>query len=155
MTKKDGFLIIQSALCVLIAVLLSAAAIRIYLEGSAWQAAGHPSEWIYTREKAAAAIAPVIPLILISAAVTIAGLIMGIKDENKDKPVMDEEFNKMAAENRDFNKAGPEKAKKRITIRRILYAVAICFVVMGIFNGSMRDVLVKAIKICTECVGLG
>ncbi|MBQ8079164.1 MAG: thioredoxin [Oscillospiraceae bacterium] len=34
-------------------------------------------------------------------------------------------------------------------------AAAILFIVIGIFNGSMKDVLVKAIKICTECVGLG
>ncbi len=29
------------------------------------------------------------------------------------------------------------------------------FIILGIFNGSMRDMLVKAIKICTECIGLG
>ncbi|MBQ9027901.1 MAG: thioredoxin [Lachnospiraceae bacterium] len=40
-------------------------------------------------------------------------------------------------------------------MRRILMAAAILFIVMGIFNGSMKDVLVKAIRICTECVGLG
>ena len=28
-------------------------------------------------------------------------------------------------------------------------------VILGIMNGSMKDVLVKAIRICTECVGLG
>lgn len=29
------------------------------------------------------------------------------------------------------------------------------FIILGIYNGSMRDMLVKAIKICTECIGLG
>ena len=45
MTKKKVFLIVQSVLCVLIAVILSVAAVRIYMEGSAWQAAGHPADW--------------------------------------------------------------------------------------------------------------
>ena len=39
--------------------------------------------------------------------------------------------------------------------RVALVAVAICFIVVGIFNGSARDVLSKAVKICTECIGLG
>ena len=80
---------------------------------------------------------------------TIVGLYLGIRDEEAEKPARDVEITP------DFNKAGPEKLAKRTLIRRILLAAAVCFIVMGIFNGSMRDVLVKAIKICTECVGLG
>ncbi|MBE6924309.1 MAG: thioredoxin [Ruminococcaceae bacterium] len=34
-------------------------------------------------------------------------------------------------------------------------ALALVFIVVGIFNGSAEDVLTKAIKICTECIGLG
>ena len=33
--------------------------------------------------------------------------------------------------------------------------LAAAFVVLGIFNGGMEDVVQKAIKICTECIGLG
>ena len=33
--------------------------------------------------------------------------------------------------------------------------VAILFIVLGVMNGGLRDVLVKAINICTECIGLG
>lgn len=44
----------------------------------------------------------------------------------------------------------------RINIVRITVAViAVSFVIVGIFNGSMADVLKKAINICTECIGLG
>ena len=149
MTKQKVFLIVQSILCVLIAGLLAAGAVRIYLTGSAWQAAGHPADWIYTREKAAAVVVPALALILISLVMTIVGLYLGIRDEEAEKPARDVEITP------DFNKAGPEKLAKRTLIRRILLAAAVCFIVMGIFNGSMRDVLVKAIKICTECVGLG
>ncbi|MBR2797822.1 MAG: thioredoxin [Clostridia bacterium] len=36
-----------------------------------------------------------------------------------------------------------------------LVVIAIGLIVAGVFNGSARDVLYKAINICTECVGLG
>ena len=300
MSKSKIFLIVQSALCVLIAVLLSASAIRIYLEGSAWQAAGHPSDWIYTREKAAGALAPILPLILASIVMTIIGLVKDIRDEDADKPVQDPEISRdliaarvpqpspemareqdlqkklriggwigfavcmipifiyvtnadhftqtdaagldqnivaliafivpwtiaglaclvittvlqeksilretdaanaaikaakaaaapaqnadaAAAQSTDaasaqavgkvsaqapgtaaaqsaaktpapLNSISPETARRRILLRRVLMAAAVLFIVLGIFNGSMKDVLIKAIKICTECVGLG
>lgn len=40
-------------------------------------------------------------------------------------------------------------------IRIAVAAVAIVFIVLGIFNGGIADVLAKAINICTECIGLG
>ena len=40
-------------------------------------------------------------------------------------------------------------------IRVEVLAVAIVFIVLGICNGGMADVLSKAINICTECIGLG
>lgn len=36
-----------------------------------------------------------------------------------------------------------------------LYLAALLLLVVGILNGGMYDVLVKAVNICTECVGLG
>ena len=40
-------------------------------------------------------------------------------------------------------------------IRAILVLAALALIVAGLFNGSARDVLYKAINICTECIGLG
>ncbi|MBQ7416421.1 MAG: hypothetical protein IJW14_05250 [Oscillospiraceae bacterium] len=40
-------------------------------------------------------------------------------------------------------------------IRWAVFGVAVVFIVIGIFNGSAQDVLTKAVKICTECIGLG
>ena len=85
MTKNKIFLWVQTALCVLIAILLASSAVRIFIDGSAYQAAGHPSEWIYTREKAAAALMPILPLFLLSFAMTVYGLVKGIEDEEADK----------------------------------------------------------------------
>ena len=292
MAKNKIFLWVQTALCVLIAILLASSAVRIFIDGSAYQAAGHPSEWIYTREKAAAALMPILPLFLLSFAMTVYGLVKGIEDEEADKPVQDverardlvcarvaqpsEEMAKeralqkklqlggwigfavcmipillyitngahfaltdaegldhsivsmiayvvpwtvlglaclivttvlqgkstqreadaatalmkeaAAAKAAEAAKAGaesakaaeaakadaesakapaaakaaaplyntsPETARRRILIRRVLLVAAVIFVVLGVQNGSMKDVLVKAIRICTECVGLG
>lgn len=54
---------------------------------------------------------------------------------------------------RDFLK----KNERPITLGvRIAFVVcAVMFIVIGVINGGMSDVLNKAIKICTECIGLG
>ena len=218
MTKRKIFLIVQSALCVLIAVLLAVSAVRIFLEGSAYQAAGHPSEWIYTREKVAGPLTRILPLILVSLAITIFGLVkdcmlpilwyitsaahFALADpEGLDHSIvsmiafitpctvcglacliistvlqeksMQRESEAITARIKEEKEAGvvkppetvkadaalyktsPETARRRVLVRRVLLAAAVCFIIMGIMNGSMKDVLVKAIRICTECVGLG
>jgi hypothetical protein len=40
-------------------------------------------------------------------------------------------------------------------VKIAVLAAAVVFVIAGILNGSMEDMLIKAINICTECVGLG
>ena len=37
-------------------------------------------------------------------------------------------------------------------LRRSCYSLLI---VLGVLNGGARDVLAKAVKICSECIGLG
>lgn len=39
--------------------------------------------------------------------------------------------------------------------RAAMFALAVSLLALGAANGGMRDVLVKAINICTECIGLG
>ena len=41
------------------------------------------------------------------------------------------------------------------SVRGVLAAVAVTFIILGVFNQGMRDVLTKAINICMECIGLG
>lgn len=40
-------------------------------------------------------------------------------------------------------------------VRGVVLALAITFIGLGIWNGGARDVLVKAINICRECIGIG
>lgn len=45
--------------------------------------------------------------------------------------------------------------KHKKTIWAVLVAAAIVLIVFGVINGGARDVLAKAVKICSECIGLG
>ena len=52
----------------------------------------------------------------------------------------------------------PKKAENERAVRILraaLYAAALVMLIAGVMNGGMRDVLVKAVNICTECIGLG
>ena len=57
----------------------------------------------------------------------------------------------------------PKLPQRRIRlVRRVpwyayacVYALAAALIALGVHNGGLRDVLIKAIKICTECIGLG
>ena len=40
-------------------------------------------------------------------------------------------------------------------LQAVIIVAAVILILAGVFNGSARDVLYKAITICTECVGLG
>lgn len=46
-----------------------------------------------------------------------------------------------------------------MTRKRVLWltllAAAVLLTVLGILNGGVKDVLAKAIKICSECIGIG
>ena len=64
------------------------------------------------------------------------------------------------AENKDRLSPVPKAAKTEDNtrlrlIRWAVLAVAVVFIVVGIINGGANDVLLKAIVICTECIGLG
>ncbi|MBO5304999.1 MAG: hypothetical protein J6A99_04935 [Clostridia bacterium] len=42
-----------------------------------------------------------------------------------------------------------------LVCRCCVLVVGVVFVVLGVLNGGMADVLGKAVRICTECIGLG
>ena len=134
------FLIIQSILCVLLAVLMIAAVFGIYRDGTALRAE-NPLAVVYSREIVAKAFRVIIPLLFAAVGSAAAGLILGAKDENGLKPVKGGKVENKAAEGK--------------TLQKVLLIAAVVLIVAGIFNGSARDVFGKAVNICTECVGLG
>ncbi len=254
MTRTKLYLVMQVVLCVLLVVLLSASAVGIYREGLA-RRADNPRAAIYTRDIAAEKFAPLAPLSFFAIGMMIAGLVLGIRDENDEKPVKDlervrdltvarvatpsEAMRQAQAAQRRLCLAGwvifgicmvpvglylaradhfplndlegmfhalirvflpwaaagigalavtsllrerhvvreieaakaqlalekadgvsapviqPRSKPNPIALQAVVIIAAVAFIVLGIFNQSARDVLYKAITICTECVGLG
>ena len=158
MDKRKLILYINSALYGLWAILTAGSAISIYLEGSAYQAQGHPEAWIFTREKAAEAFGTFVPLLALAVVVTLICVIKGICDDGQDKPVADPDLISIYKAERETERdiqAEASKTKRLRAVKTALLIIAVIFVIAGIFNGSMEDMLIKAINICTECVGLG
>lgn len=64
---------------------------------------------------------------------------------------------KDAAKAGSVSRKAPDTKKKfpLNSLRLMIGVVAIWFIIIGIFNGGASDVLLKAIAICTECIGLG
>jgi len=142
MDRKKVFLIIQSVLYILLAVLLIAAVIGIYREGVAAKAEDVLA-WIFSREKIAESFRLIRPLFYITVGVSAAGLILGVKDEKGLKPV------------KGGRVQNPAPASREKILRIVLLIAAVCLLAVGVYNGSAMDVLGKAINVCTECIGLG
>ena len=154
MTRTKLFLIVQAVLCAVIAVLLAAGALSLYLDGAAKQAEGNLFYYMFTRERAGAKLLPVMPLLFCAFGLTVAGVILGIKDENAEKPVRDEKLLRDLGSIRE--KAVHQQADQKTRIlRTAVLAIALILIVIGILNGGLEDVLAKGAAICTECVGLG
>ena len=69
---------------------------------------------------------------------------------------------KLLLEKQKDNKKDPKDNKEKLIdsplfiniIRSVILITGITFVVLGIFNKGFEDVLIKAINICSECIGL-
>ncbi len=159
MDKARIFLIVQSAICIAAVLLLTGAALEIYSEGTA-RKAQDPTAYIYTREAAVKAAAPGAFLMLAGLCLSIAGGVLGIKDEKADRPVTDKDCMRNTVifgtagvyEGSGKRTFGPVKLKR---IRLIVLALSVILIIAGIVNGNMHAILVKAANICTECIGLG
>ena len=81
----------------------------------------------------------------------------GVYVDDKLKAAMAEKRGKTALAQRDMTDKRDRMADPRVLwgVRAVILAVGILFVVLGILNGGMADVLGKAVRICTECIGLG
>jgi len=154
MTRKKVFLITQSVFCALVAGLLAAAALRLYFDGAAKQAEGDLFYYIFTREKAGAALLPILPVFFCALGLTLAGLILDIRDENADKPVREEKLLRSLG-NIQARAVHQTATQGELYLRIAVITLAVCLIIAGILNGGLEEVLAKGAVICTECVGLG
>ena len=254
MTRSRVFLVLQTIICIALTVWLCVSAVGICQEGAA-RKSEQPMESVYTPKIAAEKAAPILPLFFAGLGLTIAGLVLGIKDTKAEKPVRDAELERdllvsrvtrpsegmlkerqrqkglkwvgwglfalcmapvlvymfdprhfpeadlegmflslmrvllpwtlvglgalavasilteksVRREMREANlriredsaqgiqpaQAPSDPPKKTARLQILLLAAAFAFIIAGVLNGSALDVLIKAITICTECVGLG
>ena len=154
MTRTKLFLIVQSVLCALVAGLLAAGALSLYLDGAAKQAQGDLFYYMFTREKAGAVLLPILPVFAVSLGMTIAGIILDIRDESAGKPVRDEKLLRDLGSIQD-RAVHQVAARNQIYLRVVVITLAVCMIIAGILNGGLEEVLAKGATICTECVGLG
>ena len=138
------FLSVYAAACCL---LLSLQCILLWARGNAAgnrDAAGQLLSPVISREKIAAMLRVSTPLLIGFLIAALLGCLL-----NTLQP----------ASKTALRSTGPMIPKSGVpaqrVIRIILFAAAILLIVLGIINGGMRDVLIKAIMICTECIGLG
>lgn len=103
----------------------------------------------FTYEDVASRLKSLIPLIISCAVLTVLAMLFSsakITDRHRK--------NISCQHQEDYAKASISK-RHLLIIRTILFVIALGFILWGAFNGGLYDVLVKAINICTECIGLG
>ncbi len=97
-----------------------------------------------------AAIVVLIPTCICMAMNLALQLLMQASIQREIRIYLSNDIKPSKADNEEMD----SQQKLRI-VRSLLLAVGIAFVVIGAFNGGAADVLGKAIRICTECIGLG
>ena len=155
MTWKKVCRILLAVMLAALTILLAAAAVRIWLEGSA-RKAEDPLAAVYTPENVAQALARIRPLLWAVIGMTAAGLVLDIGGEKGARPLPPRRAERKASASRPAAAAAgkpPERGTAAVQI--ILLLAAGVLIVLGILNGSLHDVLLKAINICSECIGLG
>ena len=144
MAWRKAYRVLFAVLLTALTVLLCAGAIRIWQEGAARQATD-PLAAVYTPEIVEAQLFRVRPLLWAVVAMAAAGPLPGVR--GGDSACIRAE--------KVSPPARVPSPKSTHAVRLVLLAAAVVFILLGALNGSLRDVLLKAINICTECIGLG
>ena len=142
MDKKRVILMsVQSLLCIVLVVILSAAVIGIYSEGVA-EKAQHPEVWVYTREKAADALLKGLPVFILAVATTITAAVMGVR--NEFKPVKDvrvmRDLTVLRVKEQSEEMKAEQKKRKLIHIGGwVLFGLCMIPILLYITNGAHFD----------------
>ena len=102
-----------------------------------------------------AAFAVVLPLSAIAVAIHIPRIYMAEKSSALELSLLKKSIKEQGAPAVSKKTSDDKKKDYSAYIKCALVVIAVAFVIVGAFNGGMVDVLQKAVKICTECIGLG
>lgn len=160
---KQIYQLFLSALIILLAVLICSSAVGIYQEGSR-RKAEDPLGSVYTKEAVEDAVSSIAPLFIAVAVLAGGGMLAGVRSDRRVKKTggpqgtpgtePSDEGSPARIEMAADTAAGG-KTRSRVILRVLLISAAVLCIIVGIFNGSMQDVFVKAANICSECIGLG
>jgi len=135
MKWRKVYLFMLAALLVGLTVLLSAAAVRIWQEGSL-RKAENPLAAVYTPENVKEQLLRISPLLIAVTVLTAAGLALGIRDEQYTRPAPSPEADRKMLASR-LGEPGVEirkERKKQRTIRWIRWtAFTLCMVPIAIY----------------------
>ena len=147
-TRVTRFLL--TAATIAVCLLLCWQAIDIYLTGNSpdnFSAPGVRIAPVYSREIVGERLAAISPALFLYLALVAAGLVLQAAGGEQKRP------SPLRAERPPA--APAERGRALPALRIALYAAAVVLIVLGVMNGGLWDVLVKAVNICTECIGLG
>ena len=137
---------VTAVLAVVTAVLLISSAIDIFCTGTLDLAENvAPAGDIYSVETVQAHFRVIAPVVYGFLASVVLGLILRLGGEEKPE----------IAKPSPIEKKAPANPKAIFAVRIAVAVIAVTLIVLGIANGGMYDVFVKAKKICMECIGLG
>ena len=134
--------ILTAILTVLAALAAIAQAVDLYRIGSAPEnlaGDGVYIEPVFSREKTAQRLERIAPVLTAWAVCALAGLFLPQSEKTGEKSPVSQ-------------KAAQRNPR---TARIVIALAAAALIALGVLNGGMHDVLVKAVNICTECIGLG
>ncbi len=135
-----------AVMTVMMCLLLVWQAADIYLTGNRpenFSAPGVRIRQVYSREDIAARFERFAPAVYVYLAAVAVGLVwQAAAGKEKPRPTA-------------IPPAAAKPARHLAAVRLVLLGAAAALVVLGAMNGGARDVLVKAVNICTECIGLG
>ncbi len=150
MNRSRFFRIVMMALTLALAGALCLSALILYADGMARRGEfASFMEPVFTRERVSDQLGRILPFFALwGIGLLAAGAAKGSARE-RSAPRKNE-----VAANRTSPSSVSEKPRRTVA-RAALYAAALAFLALGVLNGGLNDVLVKAINICTECIGLG
>ncbi len=101
------------------------------------------------------ALAGILPLAVCAIAVHIPKAYLIEKSCQRELEILKDSIKANGAPVSKRKEEAEGKVDYALVARYLIVGAAVALIILGIFNGGMSDVLEKAIKICTECIGLG
>ena len=142
MKRDRAIKYLTSAALIVAAALLLQAPLSLYREGVSRRAAD-PMAAIYTRERLLAALKPAGMALAVAAVLAAAGLALGGGKKEAPRP------------SPTGNMGDGMRPQSRSLARGMLFTMGLILTIAGCINGGAMDVLIKAIHLCAECIGLG